>query len=77
MVDENVIAETPVAVNSEVPRPRAKILLAGSAQRALPATAPSIDDPAVADPNAGRIRPQFVDHADDLVAENARRLDRF
>ena len=49
MVDEDVVAEPPVALDSEVPRPRAKILLAGSAHRTLPATAPSVDDPVVAD----------------------------
>jgi hypothetical protein len=71
MVEENVIAETPVTVNAEVVRPHAKILLAGSAQRALP-----IDNPAIANMSAGRIWPQLVDHADDLVAENAGWLHR-
>ena len=76
MVDEYVVAETPVAMNTKVLRPRAKVLMTSSAKRALPTAAPSVDDPPVANVDAGCVWTQLVDYTDDLVAENARRLDR-
>ncbi len=50
--------------------------MTSSAKRALPTAAPSVDDPPVANVDAGCVWTQLVDYTDDLVAENARRLDR-
>jgi hypothetical protein len=75
MVHKNVIAETPVAAHSEIARLRAKVLVAGSADCAFTTTAPTIDNATIADLNAGRVGSQLVHHADDLMSENAGRLD--
>jgi len=76
MVKQNVIAETSVAVNSNVLRSRAKVLLSGLAQGAPSTTAPCIDNASITDADARRIRSQFIDLADDFVAENARERNR-